>query len=84
MFALIVSNGQYYPGLMFALDSNEQPKGVYKGGEADPSGGGCGDAVPYLQTVAFYTPMMANRRHVYTWGNALPYLVHTTNNRQSW
>ena len=56
MFALIVSNGQYYPGFMFALDNNGQPKGVYKGGEADPPGGGCGDIVPHLQTVAFYTP----------------------------
>ena len=46
MFAHIVSNGQYYPGLMFVLDSNEQPKGVYKGGEANPSGGGCGDSPP--------------------------------------
>lgn len=38
MFTLTVSNGQYYPGLMFALDSNRQPKGVYKGVEANPSG----------------------------------------------
>ena len=56
MFALIVANSQYYPGLMFALDSNGQPKRVCKGGEADPLGGGCGDIVPHLQAVAFYTP----------------------------